>query len=154
MAAEAYSHAGDKLYICSTAQNDDLDASAFEALTYVQVSGVGNVGAYGLDTNILSHDTWDSLVKQKAKGMTDAGSPDVEVAGNDTDAGQIAMRVAGAPDMFDSFAFKITKQSGATDYLRGLVGGPTTSGGRNEDFALLTFKLGLNQVPLTVAASV
>lgn len=153
MAAEAYSHAGDKFYICTTAQNSDLDESAFDALSYVEVTGIGNVGPYGPDTNILSHDTWGSLVVAKAKGMTDAGSPDVEIAEAAGDAGQIAMRTAGAPDNFDNYAIKITKQNGTTDFLRGLVAGPTTSGGRNEDFDLLTYKIALNQLPVKMAAS-
>jgi len=150
MAAEAFSHSGNKLSICVTPQNSDLDASGFAALTYVQISGVGSVGEYGITTNALTYDTWDSLVAQKAKGITNAGDPPVEVARSATDPGQIALRAAGLPNVFDNYAFKVERQDGTIEYLRGLVAGPTRPNGRNEDFDLETYTLMLNQVPLTV----
>jgi hypothetical protein len=150
MAAEAFSNSGNTLSICTTVQNDDLDESGFAALSYVKVSGVGSVGEYGISTNTLTYDTWDSLVSQKAKGITNAGDPAVEVARSHDDAGQVALRAAGLPNVYDNYAFKVTKQDGSVDYLRGLVAGPTKPNGRNEDFDLEMFTLMLNQVPVTV----
>ena len=150
MAAEAFSNSGNTLSICTTAQNTELDVSAFAALNYVKVSGVGSVGEYGITTNPLTYDTWDSLVAQKAKGITNAGDPAVEVARSPTDPGQVAMRAAGAPNVFDNYAFKVTRQDGTVEYLRGLVAGPTRPNGRNEDFDLETYTLMLNQIPETV----
>jgi hypothetical protein len=62
------------------------------------------------------------------------------------------MRAAGAPDVPDAYAFKIERPSGEVEYLRGLVAGPNTPGGRNEDFVLNTYTLALNQAPITVPA--
>jgi hypothetical protein len=67
-----------------------------------------------------------------------------------TDPGQIAMRAAGSVAVKDSYAFKIERTDGTVEYLRGLVTGPVTPGGRNEDFTLEVFTLGLNQVPLVI----
>jgi len=154
MAAEAKTNAGSKLYICVTPQNEDLTQAEFAALTYVQVKKVGNVGERGINTNIVTYDTWDTQVALKGKGITNAGDPPVEVAEDLADPGQIAMRAAGAPSVADAYAFKVERADGSVEYLRGLVAGPNTPGGRNEDFVLNTYVLGLNQVPIPVAAPV
>lgn len=153
--AEAMSNAGSKLYICVTPQNEDLTDHAgngFPSLTYVQVKKVGSVTERGINTNILTYDTWDTLVAKKAKGITNAGDPTVEVAEDLTDPGQIAIRAAGAPGNFDSYALKVERQNGSIEYLRGLVAGPNVPGGRNEDFVLNVFTLGLQQAPLILPA--
>ena len=149
-----YSHAGVKFAISTTAQNGDLTLSEFEGLTYTDVSSVGSIGEYGISTNMLTYDTMDTLVSKKAKGITNAGDPALEVARMDSDAGQLAMRTAGAPDYFDSHAFKVTKQDGSIDFLRGLVSGPSSPGGRNEDFDLHNFTLALNQAVIHKNATV
>lgn len=155
MADQAYSHSGVKFYISTTAQNDDLDDHAslgFPGLTYTEVKAVGNIGPYGIDTNVISYDTLSTAVTLKAKGITNAGDPEIECARIDDDPGQIAMRAAGAVTVRDSYAFKIEKQDGSVDYLRGLCMGPNRPSGRNEDFDLEVFTLGLNQEPLHIAA--
>lgn len=153
MAENAYTHSQDKFYLSTTPANEDLTDHAsdgFPSLTYVQVKGVGSFGEHGLNTNIVNYDTWDSIVISKAKGLTDAGSADLEMLRIPTDPGQIAMRAAGAPTNADNYAFKIELQDGTTRYFRGLVAGPRHPGGRNEDFDLNVFTIGLNQPPLDI----
>ncbi|HEL4296713.1 TPA: hypothetical protein UM674_000642 [Stenotrophomonas maltophilia] len=152
MAAEAKTNAGSKLFICVLPQNEDLTATEFAALTFVQVKKVGSIGERGINTNVVQYDTLDTLVALKGKGITNAGDPQVEVAEDLADPGQVAMRAAGAPDVPDTYAFKIERADGSIEYLRGLVTGPNVPGGRNEDFILNTYTLGLNQVPVVVAA--
>lgn len=152
MSAEAKTNAGSKLFICVLPQNADLTATEFAALTFVQVKKVGSIGERGINTNVVQYDTLDTLVALKGKGITNAGDPQIEVAEDLTDPGQVAMRAAGAPDVPDTYAFKIERADGSIEYLRGLVTGPNVPGGRNEDFILNTYTLGLNQVPVVVAA--
>ena len=154
-AAHINTNAGKKLYICATPQNADLDADDFEALTWVQVKGVGNHGESGTTTNILNYDTWDTTVTQKAKGVSDAGSPEIEVARLPTDAGQVAMRVAAKTNL--NYAFKLEGNDKPTVngtptiiYTRGLVTGPRRPNGRVEDFDLEVFTLALNQTEVVV----
>lgn len=151
-------NAGSKLYVCATPQNSDLTQSQFEALVWVLVSGVGSAGEVGSSTNILNYDTWDNQVVQKAKGLTDAGSPEIEVARIPTDPGQIIMRAAALTNF--SYAFKIERNdknvstgTGTVRYNRGLVVGPKQPQGRNEDFDLEVFMLGLQQLQITVDPS-
>lgn len=148
-------NSGGQLAICTTVQNDDLDDHAtngFPGLTYVNVSGVGSIGEIGIQTNIVSYDTWDEDTVRKAKGMTDAGSPDIEMLRKPADAGQIAMRTAGAISSKDSYAFKVTRPSGLVEYFRAIVAGPRRPNGRNEDFVLEVYTLGLQQAPVVVEA--
>ena len=147
MSDNVNSHAGVKFFISPVANNANMSELDFLAINdWIQVSNMGSVGDYGIDTNILSYDSTDTLVARKSKGISNAGDPEFEFARDDSDAGQQAMDVAGAPSLFDAYPFKVEKQDGATDYLRGLVSGPKTPGGRNEDFDVVMYMLALNQV--------
>lgn len=150
-------NAGRKLYICTTPQPAALTESQFAALTWVLVGGVGSVGETGSKTNILSYDTWDDDVVRKAKGMTDAGSPEIEVARDSEDAGQNALRAAALTNL--NYAIRVdgndkpntnVGSKPTVRYNRGLISGPTQPNGRNEDFDLEVFMLGLQQRQITV----
>lgn len=155
-------NAGSTLYVCATDQPDDLDASEYAALTWVQVTGVGSHGEAGTSTNILTYDTWDTEVAQKAKGISDAGSPDIEVARDPDDAGQVILRTAANTNL--NYAFKIERNDNPDPspgdgtptiiYNRGLVTGPRRPFGRNEDFDLEIFSLALQQKEIVVAPTV
>lgn len=153
MSDQLHTLSGATIAISGTVQNSDLDQSGFEALSYTQIGNVGSIGAYGNDTNIVTYNTLDRQVQQKQKGITNAGDPAIEVARDDDDAGQVAMAAAGAISSRDSYAFKVTKQDGAVQYLRGLVSGPVDQNGGNEDFDLHQYTLGLVQEIVRVAAS-
>lgn len=160
-AAFANSNAASKIYVSSAAvsNNTNLAQADYEALTWVLVSAVGMRGETGKKTNVITYDTWDTAVTQKAKGITDAGSPDLEVARIPTDAGQIILRAAAAVGNNNCFAFKEVRADGVTGgtgtilYDRGLVMGPTRPGGRNEDFDIEKFTLGLQQEQIVVNPS-
>lgn len=150
--AFANTNAGKKFYVCSTAQQGDLDAAAFALLTWVEVKGIGSLGDTGETTNILNYDTWDTDVIQKGKGTTDAGSPELEVARIPTDPGQMILRTAARTNL--NYAVKLVgndKPDNDPDstptirYNRGLIVGPREPNGRVEDFDLEVFTFGFNQ---------
>jgi len=150
-------NAGRIFEVCATPQQDNLTEAEFAALTYVRVSGVGNFGETGSSTNILTYDTWDDEVTQKGKGMTNAGDPELEVRYDPTDPGQVILRTMAETTF--NYAFRVVgndkpdNDPGSTPtirYNRGLVTGPRQPNGRNEDFQLDIFGLGLNQKQITV----
>lgn len=149
--AYANSNAGSKVYISSVAVGDTVMAQGdFEALTWVEVKSVGNLGETGSKTNILNYDTWDDTVIQKAKGLTDAGSPTLEVARRVTDPGQILARAASLTNL--NYGFKVIRNDpsyvggvGSIIYNRGLIAGPTNPNGKNEDFDLDVYQLAYQQ---------
>lgn len=155
MADQAYSLSGALLAISTTTAPDDLTDHAtagFPGLAYTAVGNVGSIGPYGITTNAISYNTLDRLVSLKAKGISNAGDPEIECARTDADAGQLLMQAAGLPSNRNTYAFRVTKQDGSIDYLRGLVAGPVSSNGRVEDFDLHTFTLMLVQVPVHIDA--
>lgn len=153
--AFANTNAACKLYVCATAQNSDLDAAGYAALTWVEIGGIGSRGETGRNTNIVNYDTWDTTVTQKAKGVTDAGSPEIEVARDQSDSGQAILRTAAAVGDNNNYAIKEERNDsgGSTPtiiYNRGIVTGPRRPGGRNEDFDIEIFTVGFNQEEIVV----
>lgn len=153
---------GGKLYVAAAPQNTDLTQAQFAALTWVEVKGVGSHGETGISTNIVSYDTWDTEFVQKSKGTSNAGDPEVELARIGDDAGQEILRDFGAAANKNNCAFKITrndKPAGATStptivYNRGLVAGPRSAHGRNEDFEVEMYTFGLQQAQIIVEKTV
>lgn len=152
----ANTNAASKWYICAIPQNSNLTEADYASLEWTLISKVGNVGETGKSTNVLTYNTWDTEVADKAKGITDAGSPTIEVARNTDDAGQEILRQAGAVGNNNKYAFKEVRADGPLGgtgtifYNRGIVGGPTHSNGGVEDFDLDTFTLGFVQEEIVV----
>lgn len=161
--AGALTQAGAKFYIAVDDVNDeaevhdtDLTEAEYEALTWLEVKGVGNVGQTGTDTNVVSYDELATEVTQKGKGISNAGDPDIECRRIGADPGQVEMRAA--TETKSSYAFKYELDdsggtNGTTFYNRGLVMGPTRPNGGNEDFDLEVYTLGLNQKEIVVEAA-
>lgn len=148
-------NSGAKVFVSAAPQPIDLDQAAFEALVWVEVKGVGNFGETGENTNILSYDDWGTPVIQKAKGNTDAGSPEIEYRRIPTDPGQTILRQIAKTNL--NYAIKTVWNdaetvggTGTTSYNRGIVAGPKQPNGRSEDFRLEMVTLGLNQVQIIV----
>lgn len=152
----ANTNAASKWYVCETPQNNELKEADYASLQWTLIKGVGNVGETGKTTNILTYNTWDTTVADKAKGITDAGSPTFEVARDPNDPGQQIMRAAGAVGNNNIYAFRCVRADGPIGgtgtifYNRGLVGGPTRPNGQNEDFDLEVFTLGFVQEEIIV----
>ena len=152
----ANTNAFSKLFACPTPQNNDLTEDDYNGLEWELVKGVGNVGETGKQTNVVTYNTWETAVADKAKGITDAGSPTIEVARDPYDKGQQILREAGAVGNNNKYAFKILRAdgplggTGTIQYNRGIVAGPTRPNGQNEDFDLEVFTLGLVQEEIVV----
>lgn len=151
----ANTYKGRKIYVCSTPQPADLNLSGYQALTYVEVQHVGTVGVAGTATNIVNYDELATTVEAKAKAISNAGDPVIDVARNPTDAGQIIMRAIALTNQ--TYAFKIedadAPSAGYTNtiyYNRGVVSGPSRPGGRNQDFILERYTLGFVQLEIVV----
>lgn len=156
----AFTNAFCKLFICATPQNSDLTEADYNLLTWVEIGGVGNVGETGKTTNIVTYNEWGTSVSDKAKGITNAGDPTIEVARNATDAGQVILRAASAVGNNNKYALKIERNDEVLggeptiQYNRGLIAGPTRPNGANEDFDLEVYTAGLVQEEIIVDPTV
>lgn len=159
----AQTNRGRKVYIAVTSPGgttplacpSPLNQGQYEALDWTEVGNVGSVGESGMNENIVSYDELSTDVTQKQKGIANAGDPVIECARNPTDDGQIAMRAAAATRMIYAFKFEDADAPsvGYTNtvyYNRGVVAGPTRPNGRNEDFILENYTLGLVQREIVV----
>lgn len=153
MADVIYTHSNIQFFVSRYAQLNDLNAGGFAILDWVAVGPVGSIPERGISTNMLTYDTVNTVVAQKAKGITDAGGGTLECARNDSDPGQQLLRTIGAPSYSAAHAYKIIKQDGVIEYGRGLVAGPNYPGGRNEDFDIANFTFAFVQPLVEVAAS-
>lgn len=146
--SQPFTYAGATVGICITPQNSDLGQASpgFAGLTYVNIGNVGQIGAYGYSTNMVSYPTLDNLLVLKAKGQTDGGTLSIQCAADSADAGQIAARTAGDPTSQDNYAFKISLANGEIHYIRGPVGGPNHPGGGNEAFVVNEYVVGVNEI--------
>jgi len=162
--ADPRTNAGAKFYIAVDTDGDaapqatDLTSSEYAGLTWLEVKAVGSVGETGTNTNIVTYDTLGTDVTLKSKGISNAGDPEIEVARLPADPGQIQMRVAAASR--NAFAYKYEQDdqitadtgNGTTYFNRGIITGPRHPNGRNEDFVLEMYQLGLNQKEIVVEA--
>lgn len=145
---QPYTLAGVKVSISTAAQNEDMAGASpgFDSLTYTQISNVGNIGAYGLSTNMVSYPVMDRNLTLKAKGQTDGGNVTIQCAHSVGDAGQLACATAANPDSQDNYVFKVEFANGTIHYLRGPIGGPNHPNGGPEAFAVDEYTLGVNEI--------
>lgn len=150
---------GGKLFVCATPQPADLTKEQYEALVWVQVKGIGSHGETGTTQNIVGYDTWDQVFTDKDKGIANAGDPEVEIARIDADAGQNLLEGMAQARNKNKYAFKVERNDAPEGgqptkfYNRGVVTGPRSQHGRNEDFDLEIYQLGLVQEQIKVEAT-
>lgn len=152
----ANTHKGRRIWVSNAAIGDeDINQAAFEALTWIEIGDAGMIGDFGATSNIINYDTLNTDVSQKQKGVTNAGDPQLEVARDYNDPGQVLMRAYA--DTKYNYGFKVQNDdapsenfNGSIIYLRGMVASAVNVGGRVDDFDLETYNLALNQRPLRI----
>lgn len=150
---------GMTLWVSKTPQPEDMDQTAFEALTdWIQIKMVSEVGESGTNTNILSLPVMDTDYTQKGKGISDAGDYTITCKRNDADPGQVLLTELAETNM--NYSFKrvwkdqlTTTGTGTTVYDRGIIVGPLLSGGGPEEFVTHTWTAGFQQRSVSVAAT-
>lgn len=105
--ADLYAVAGTKIYIGPATQTKiaDFIESELSGLTYVEIDGFQNMGAYGDSAEIIETNLINRGRKIKQKGTTDAGSMENSFAIIPADPGQIALKAAMKTK--SNFAFKV-----------------------------------------------
>lgn len=114
MASNAQTSAGTVIAISATLPATH-DETGFTALTFTEIGEVTDLGEYGREYNLVTHNPLSDRRTVKRKGSFDDGSIDMELAIDPTDAGQVIVKTALDDD--ESYSFKITHQNGDIDYL-------------------------------------
>lgn len=125
-AGDVYTATGVKVFIGPVTAASVNTASAFAALSYVEIGLAENLGEFGDEAAAVTFRALADRRVRKAKGGKDAGMMSVTVGDDPADTGQQALIAAEAAD--SNYAFKVlypnrlnpTGTDGA-DYFRGLV---------------------------------
>jgi len=151
--------AGSKIYISSAANEAAANEAAFEALTWLEVGEVTNIGEFGQVYNDISTKTINQRQVKHHKGSFDIGTLDLQVYADPGDAGQVGVKAALVSD--SEWGFKVT----LNDQITPTTGNPTTYYFRAKVMShkvsvadvdsMVTAKIGvaINTVPIEVDAA-
>ena len=88
-----------------------FDAAGYNALAWTTVGEVTDLGEFGREYNIVTHNPIDNRGTDKKKGSFNEGQIQAQLGIDDADAGQTLMRAALLSD--NDYSFLITTQGGA-----------------------------------------
>ena len=95
------------------------DVAGLDALTFTSVGEVTNIGEFGKEWQLVTHNPLATRGTKKGKGSFNNGTLSPSLALDPDDAGQTAMKTALESD--DPAYFVVTLQDGTIYYLTGLV---------------------------------
>ena len=93
-----------------------FDATGFAAQTWVPVGEVTDLGEFGREYNLVTHNPVGNRSTQKFKGSFNEGQMDIKLGLQTDDAGQIIMKAAVFSDL--SFSFRVVMQNLDVYYMR------------------------------------
>jgi hypothetical protein len=123
--AGIFATAGAELYIGGSvaAQTSDFVLGDFSGQSWVQISWMENIGAFGDEASSITFDAIEQQRTQKLKGTRNAGDMSLVCGIDYEDPGQIALRAAEATP--NNYAFKVLfndAPSGGTPSERYFIG--------------------------------
>jgi len=131
------------------------DQAGFEALTFVKVGQVTNVGPSGATAAEVPSKPLETGITEYFIGFIDFGNMTIDMDFDEDDAGQLLIR--DAMDINDTsfgkeFSVKLKYLSGTTRYFVGrFFGAPETAGGADSMVTMST-TYRINKQPVYVAA--
>lgn len=135
--------------ICATAQADELNQAAFDALTFLDCGKIVEHGNLEVTENDVSQGYWGGGWLQHQKGQKDGGTTSITIGYDPDSTGADALDTAAATELNYAFKIDIGDNPGGTTntilYYRGLIALPSYQLGNNEAFLNKTFAMMLNQ---------
>lgn len=124
------------------------DATGYDALSPTVLGEVTNIGEFGKQFALVTHNPLASRGTKKAKGSFNNGSLSPAMALDEDDAGQVIARAASESD--NAYAFKVTMDNGDIYYFEALVMSFKPSIGGVEDVVTATPQLEITDNPIVV----
>lgn len=155
----AITHAKGRFRICTTPQTPTLDLAAFEALSYVDVTGIVTAPSFSVQQNTLSEQTLDTEIDSISGGVISGEETEIVLSFKEgTDSGVAAMEAAAASSAYFAVQYELNNSGGTngTTYfaLVFVGGGGGPSGGGVEDFAQRRYTMRpTDQRPIEKAAA-
>jgi hypothetical protein len=114
-----------------------FDAAGYGALTYTNIGEITNLGEFGREYSLITHNPIGNRGTVKRKGSFNEGTMALQLGLDKNDAGQILAKSASISD--DDYSFEITTQNGDKYYFQAQV---------------MSFKVGLGEVNSITSASI
>lgn len=128
--------AGSTLQI-SASQPATYNASGYAALTWTAVGEITDLGEFGREYNLVTHNPVGNRATQKKKGSFNEGTMNLGLGLDTDDAGQILLKAAAQSDA--DYSFMVTTQNGDKYYMQAQT---------------MSFKVGVGSVDQITSASV
>jgi hypothetical protein len=121
----------------SAAQPATFDQTGYEALTFTTIGEVTDLGEFGRDYALVTHNPIATRGTVKRKGSYNEGTMDMKLGLDNDDAGQIIAKAASESD--NDHSIKVTLQDGSDYYFQAQV---------------MNFKVGVGSVDTITNASI
>src|SRR5574343_417110 len=96
-----------------------FDASGYNALSWTAVGEVTNLGEFGREYNLVTHNPVGNRGTVKKKGSFNEGSISLQIGLDNADSGQTLLLAASTSD--NNYSFRITVQDGTKYYFQAQV---------------------------------
>jgi len=126
MASNAFTSAGTTIGIVS-GDPATYDSAGFESLTFDTIGEVTDLGEFGREYSLVTHNPLGDRQTVKRKGSYNDGAISMTVARTPDDAGQTVLQTALDSD--ENFSFNVTLQDGTELYFQAQVLSYTTNVG-------------------------
>jgi hypothetical protein len=131
-----HTSAGTKLSLSAEAPAT-FDSTGYEALTYTAVGEITDLGEFGREYSLVTHNPVGSRGTQKFKGSFNEGTMNLTIGLDTADAGQTVMQTASMADT--AYSFEVEMQNGDKFYFQAMV---------------MSFKVNIGSVDSMTTASV
>lgn len=133
------------LFSVSAAEPATQTVAGYGALTFTQVGEITDLGEYGANAQVVTHEPLETGVVEKFKGFIDFGSMSVGLGRDADDAGQaiLSTGVTGANKNLNH-SFKVTYQDGSIDYFQARIFSYTKNPGASNSIVSSTAQIEIN----------
>src|SRR6056297_1331598 len=150
MASGAFTSAGTTIGIAS-GDPTTYDASGFESLTFDVIGEVTDLGEFGREYSLVTHNPLGDRQTVKRKGSYNDGSISMTVARTPDDAGQTTLQAALDSD--DNYSFNVTLQDGTELYFSAQVMSYTANVGTVDQITTASVTIEITDEIVEVAPS-
>ncbi|MDO9106153.1 MAG: hypothetical protein Q7U57_14460 [Methylovulum sp.] len=110
--------AGSTLKISASAPAT-FNAAGYSALVYTSVGEITDLGEFGREFTLVTHNAVGSRGTQKFKGSFNEGTMNLSLGLDTDDAGQVLMKAGSLSDT--AYSFEVTTQNGDSYYFQAMV---------------------------------
>lgn len=121
----------------SANQPATYNAAGYDALTFTAIGEVTDLGEFGREYSLVTHNPLGSRGTVKKKGSFNEGTMTLQLGLDTDDAGQILAKTASLSDA--DYSFKVTTQNGDIYYFQAQV---------------MSFKVGVGSVDQITSATI